>query len=875
LKVILTHENADFDALAAQLAASMLYSGAIPLLSRRLNSDVMAFLQLYREQLPFRSVEQLARRHVTDAIIVDAQSVPSVRGMDATTSYTIVDHHPLRGERRNGVGYLVEEVGATTTLLVEQLRERRMALTPVEATLMLMGIYEDTGSLMYTSTTSRDLRSAAWLLESGASLSVANDFLRRPLDERYQEVYGQLVDNVEWHNRHGQAVLVAVAHLDEYLEELSTLAHKVDDVFDPDASFLLFVFKDQMQLIARSSSKAVDVGEIARVFGGGGHEAAAAAMIMGSDWEGVKKRLVDELKHRIKPPVTVRQIMSYGVHSLSPEMTVAEADGYVRRYGHEGFPVVENGQLVGVLTRREIDRAMQHGLGSSSVRNYMHKGNVAVSPSDGVNRVQQIMTDHGVGQVPVVEDGKVLGIVTRTDLIKLWTSHAQPDRRGEIQEKLRKALPVPLLNLLWQARDVANKMGHSLYVVGGFVRDLMLGVPNLDLDLVVEGDAVSVARELAKQLKGRVRSHSRFGTATILLEGTKGTSLPASLDFVTARTEFYQHPTALPEVERSSIKQDLYRRDFTINTMAICLDGDRYGDLLDFYGGERDLRDGLVRVLHIFSFVEDPTRIMRAVRLEQRLGFRLETRTAELVADALELLNRVSGERLRHELELILDERAPAVAVRRLGELGVLRGLEPGLEYDNWLAGKLESSVAWHQNQVTAVRPGSEASVVHLEQNKLLLALLTYRLDKMQLTRFLDRLRFGLEVRKFLREVHQLRSLANRLEKPELKPSRVYRLLDGYSADAATAFWLALDSEVARQHVRLYLDRLRWVRTLVGGEYLKGLGLRPGPLYGRVLDRLLFARLDGRIHTLHDEQSLARRLVARLAESDAAEEGQD
>lgn len=874
MKVILTHENADFDALAAQLAASMLYSGAIPLLSRRLNSDVMAFLQLYREQLPFRSVEQLARRHVTDAIIVDAQSVPSVRGMDATTSYTIVDHHPLRGERRNGVGYLVEEVGATTTLLVEQLRERRMALTPVEATLMLMGIYEDTGSLMYTSTTSRDLRSAAWLLESGASLSVVNDFLRRPLDERYQEVYGQLVDNVEWHNRHGQAVLVAVAHLDEYLEELSTLAHKVDDVFDPDASFLLFVFKDQMQLIARSSSKAVDVGEIARVFGGGGHEAAAAAMIMGSDWEGVQKRLVDELKHRIKPPVTVRQIMSYGVHSLSPEMTVAEAEGYVRRYGHEGFPVVENGQLVGVLTRREIDRAMQHGLGSSTVRNYMHKGNVAVAPSDGVNRVQQIMTDQGVGQVPVVEDGKVLGIVTRTDLIKLWTSHAQPDRRGEIQEKLRKALPVPLLNLLWQARDVANKMGHSLYVVGGFVRDLMLGVPNLDLDLVVEGDAVSVARELAKQLKGRVRSHSRFGTAKILLEGTKGTSLPASLDFVTARTEFYQHPTALPEVERSSIKQDLYRRDFTINTMAICLDGDRYGDLLDFYGGERDLRDGLVRVLHIFSFVEDPTRIMRAVRLEQRLGFRLETRTAELVADALELLDRVSGERLRHELELILNERAPAVAVRRLGELGVLRSLEPGLEYDDWLAGKLESSVAWHQNQVTAVHPGSEASAVYLEQNKLLLALLTYRLDKMQLTRFLDRLRFGLEVRKFLREVHELRSLAGRLEKPELKPSRVYRLLDGYSAGAATAFWLALDSDVARQHVRLYLDRLRWVRTLVGGEYLKGLGLPPGPLYGRVLDRLLLARLDGRIHTLHDEQSLARRLVARLAAADAAEEVQ-
>lgn len=864
MKVILTHENADFDSLAAQLAASKLYSGAIPLLSRRLNSDVTAFLQLYGEQLPFRSVEQLARGRVTHAIIVDAQSVPTVRGMDANTAYTIVDHHPLRGERRPGVKYLVEEVGATTTLLVEQLRERRTPLTPVEATLMLMGIYEDTGSLLYTSTTSRDLRSATWLLESGASLSVANDFLRRPLDERYQQVYGQLVDNVEWHNRHGQAILVAVAHLDDYLEELSTLAHKVDDVFDPDASFLLFVFKDQMQLIARSSSKAVDVGEIARSFGGGGHEAAAAAMVVGGNWEELKKRLVEELKRRVKPPVTVRQIMSFGVHSLSPEMSLAEADGYVRRYGHEGFPVVEDGQLVGVLTRREIDRAMQHRLGSSTVRNYMHKGNVAVSPSDGVNRVQQIMIDHGVGQVPVVENGRVLGIVTRTDLIKLWTSHAEPGRRAEIQEQLRKALPVPLLNLLWQARDVANQMGHSLYVVGGFVRDLMLGMPTLDLDLVVEGDAVSVARELARQLKGRVRSHSRFGTAKILLDGTEGTSLPASLDFVTARTEFYQHPTALPEVERSSIKQDLYRRDFTINTMAICLDGDRYGELLDYYGGERDLRDGLVRVLHIFSFVEDPTRIMRAIRLEQRLGFRLETRTAELVADALELLQRVSGERLRHELELILVERSPGMAVRRLGELGVLRCLEPGLEYDEWLARKVESSVAWHQNQASTPQPEAERAMVRIEQRDLLLALLTYRLDKGQLDRFLTRLRFGLEARKFLTEVHELRTLAHRLDKQELKPSRVYRLLEGYSPAAVAAFCLALDSEVARQHVRLYLERLRWVRTLVGGEFLKGLGVQPGPLYGRVLDRLLFARLDGRIQTLREEEAMARRLVSRL-----------
>jgi tRNA nucleotidyltransferase (CCA-adding enzyme) len=889
VKVILTHENADFDSLAAQLAAAKLYAEAIPVLSRRVNRELQDFLAMYGDQLPFRTAAQLPRRRVREAIIVDAQSVPAVRGMDSGTAITIIDHHPLHGEAKPGTTYKIEEAGATTSLLVEQLRELRVSLTPVEATLMLLGIYEDTGSLSYSGTTARDLRSAAWLLEQGANLAVARDILRHPLDERYQPVYSQLVENVEWHNRHGQAILIATAYLDEYLDELSTLAHKLDDVFEPDASFLLFVFKDQIQFIARSSTPAVDVGEVARVFGGGGHGAAAAALIQNADAVGVRKKLVEVLRQNVKPPVTVRQIMSHSVHTLGPEMSLSQAEGYVRRYGHEGFPVVERGQLVGVITRREIDRAMQHRLGDSTVRSYMHTGDMSVSPSDSVTAVQQIMTAHDVGQVPVVEDGRVLGIVTRTDLIKLWGAHAQPERREQVQEQLRQALPMTLLSMLWQARDAANRMGYSLYVVGGFVRDLLLGKPTLDLDLVVEGDAIALARELAKQLKGRVRSHARFGTAKVILGGTAGTNLPSSLDFVTARTEFYQHPTALPEVERSSIKQDLYRRDFTINTMAICLDGDRYGELLDFYGGERDLRDGLVRALHNFSFVEDPTRILRAVRLEQRLGFKLESRTAELIDDALGLLGRVTGERLRHELELILEERAPAMAIRRLAELGVLRRLEPGLDFDEWLGEKMEQAMQWSVLHPAVGLAGSllhpaiglaaesqpvgedeqtdgppAISQVGVDQKYLLLAILTYRLTRMQLDRFLGRLRFSLEVGKYLREVHGLHALAWRLDRPNLRPSRIYQLLHGYSPRAILAFSVALDSSAARDHVMLYLDRLRWVRPTIRGEFLKSQGVEPGPVYRQILDRLLYARLDGKIRTASEEEAMAKALVARL-----------
>ncbi len=870
MKVILTHENTDFDAWAAQLAASKLYPDAVPVLPRHLNRELREFLALYGDQLPFVSLDSLPRRRISEVIVVDAQSVGSIRGTGAHTTWRFIDHHPMRASPKPGAVYTVDAVGAVTTLLVEQLRELRIALTPLEATLLLLGIYEDTGSLSYPTTTARDARSVAWLLEQEASLSVANDFLRHPLDERYQSIYQQLVEHIQWHNLHGQAILLAVAHLDEFAEELSTLAHKLDDVYDPDASFLLFVFQNQIQLIARSSSPAINVGDIARDLGGGGHGPAAAAFIQGADLEKVRAQLIASLEQHVRPALTVRQIMSYNVHTLDPDMPLAEAETLMRRYGHEGFPVVENGQVAGVLTRREIDRALYHRLDKATVRTFMHKGDMAVAPTDSITAVQRVMSEHGVGQVPVVQNGQLLGIVTRTDLIKSWSTHLRPSRRSDTQRLLRQSIPAPLLSMLIQARDVANHMGHSLYVVGGFVRDLLLGTPTLDLDLVVEGDAIALAKELSKHIKGRVRYHSRFGTAKLILGGTAGTNLPESLDFVTARTEFYQHPTALPEIERSSVKQDLYRRDFTINTMAICLDRDRYGELLDFYGGEKDLHDKVIRVLHNLSFVEDPTRILRAVRLEQRLAFVIEPRTAELVYDALGLLGRVSGERLRHELELILSEQVPEAAIRRLDELGVLSHLEPGLRYDAWLEEKSSAARLATQPAVSATEvheSGSAGQVqAAVDRKLLLLALLTHPLTKGQLDRFLVRLKFSQEVVEYLRQVKALHALTRRLERPNLKPSRIYRLLRPFSPQALMAYSIALDAGSAREKVLLYLQRLRWVRTRIHGDYLKQQGLAQGPVYGEILGALLDARLDGKISTASEEERMAKRLIAARKE---------
>ncbi|MCD6291184.1 MAG: CBS domain-containing protein, partial [Anaerolineae bacterium] len=488
MQVILTHEHADCDAIASLVAARKLYPEAVPVLPRKLNRNIREFVTLYRDVLPLRQVDEIPRGRIDRVILVDTQTFQPLRGMRGCVSGQIIDHHPQQGTLPAEWSFWGEEVGATTTLLVEQIAERHIRVTPLEATLFLLGIYEDTGTLTYSTTTSRDARSAAWLLEHGANLDVVNRFLRHALTPEQQALYQRLAANSHPYEFAGRAVIIAVARADEYVEEVSTLAHRLGDLYEPEGLFLLVQQDDSIQLVARSSSDAIDAGAIARKLGGGGHSRAAAALIHGMTLDEAERRLVELLERLVRPAVTVAQIMSHGEpQTVSPDMTVAEAAERMQRYGFEGFPVVANGQIVGMLTRRQVDRALHHGLQNLPVSQVMHAGTVVVHPEDPVQRLQALMAEHGWGQVPVVssEDGRLLGIVTRTDLIKTWSR--PPDRVETLADRMEEALPQELHTLLREVGHVAYELGYPLYAVGGFVRDLLLGIPNVDLDLVVEG----------------------------------------------------------------------------------------------------------------------------------------------------------------------------------------------------------------------------------------------------------------------------------------------------------------------------------------------------------------------------------------------------
>ena len=882
MKIITTHERADMDALAAMYAATLLHPDYQAILPQKLNRNLHDFIALYKDEMRFIERTEVPHRHISDVLLVDTQAIAPLRGMDARTRIHIIDHHLLEKPLPEQVTFEGEPVGATTTLLVEKIQRRRLSLSKVGASLLVMGIYEDTGSLSYLTTTARDARAVSWLLEQGADLSLVSEFLNRPLSNGQREALARLISGSTLHTIRGRSICISSVVLESYVDELSSLIHQIMDMYEPDACFMLAQHDQSIQIIARSTVNAINVADLLREFGGGGHSKAAAALVKGADLEHVRKRLLQALEQEIEPPILVREIMSTNVHTLDPNISVRDAAQLMRRYGHEGFPVVEGDRLVGILTRRDVDRALHHRLGDMSVRNFLHAGPVYVRPQDSVDEVQRVMIERDLGQVPVVEDGRFVGLVTRTDVIKLWAAPPQPSRAEEIRRLMEKALPEAYRELLIKARDVANGRGYSLYIVGGFVRDLLLGSPTLDLDLVVEGDAIHLARELAAQIGGRMRSHSRFGTAKVIFEGERPLGYPTSLDFVTARTEFYERPTVLPQVERSSIKQDLYRRDFTINTMAICLDRERYGELLDHYGGERDLRAGLIRVLHNLSFVEDPTRILRAVRFEQRLGFTIEERTAQLIDDALELLDHVTGERLRHELYLLLRETEPERSLERLEHMGALAHVHSNLRYTRdmsplfarlrerlqaWPSGRDAQDLGATQPTSTAAAEGDEEEEGAPILSLCYLALLTSSMTTEELVSFAAHLHTSNSDANFLHEVTRLRESLNELRAPAMLPSTVYHLLHPFSREARFVLTVLTDSELVRQRLDVYERQLSKVTPRIDGHYIKSLGVMPGPVYGDILARVRDALLDGQITTVEEEREFAKRL-AQAAHSD-------
>ncbi|HEY3071045.1 MAG TPA: CBS domain-containing protein, partial [Gaiellaceae bacterium] len=627
--------------------ARRLYPGAVVALSGSLNRNVRDFYRLHAEELDVVEQGRVDLGAIERLIVVET-SHPARLGefervaRDPKVEVVVFDHHG--GEELDWLkpeNVVRSEDGALTTTMVSILAERELEVTPLEATVFALGIHEDTGSLSYAGVSLRDAEALAWCLRHGASQDMVAQYLHAPLSESERALLDALLAALEKHEAAGFEVLLAAVSWPEYVDGVSNLAHKIVDLTDCRALICLVEMDERVFCVVRTRVAELDAAAVAAALGGGGHTQAASAIHRGSLDE-ARALALEALPGAVRRRLTAGEIMSRPARFVSPEDTVAHAMVLCQRHRQSGMLVGEPKRLVGVVTREDLDKAIGHGLSHAPVKSVMSSDVVTCADDTPLPQVMRLVASAEPGRVPVVRGDEVVGVVTRTDLLRALEEPLGEEEEPGGPDLGERLLALEGLECLFEAVQAVSGPFEGVYLVGGAVRDVLMGEPNFDVDIAVEGDGIAFGAALARALGGRVVPHEKFGTA-IVLHGEGG-----RVDVATARTEFYDYPGALPTVEQASIRQDLYRRDFTINAMAVSLKGEDFGRLVDYFGGHRDLADGVVRVLHNLSFIDDPTRIFRAIRYETRYGFHMDGHTLSLANACveMELVGELSSARL-------------------------------------------------------------------------------------------------------------------------------------------------------------------------------------------------------------------------------------
>ena len=472
-----------------------------------------------------------------------------------------------------------------------------------------------------------------------------------------------------------------------------------------------------------------------------------------------------------------------------------------------------------------------------------------------MEEIQNTMIDQDVGRLPVIEDGKLIGIVSRTDVLNYL--HGENIKGNEIstvlpvpieknvQDLLEDNIPPKLLKIIKHIAAAADIYDYKVYMVGGIVRDLLLGYPSEDIDIVVDGDAIEFAEFLAKKWGGRVTSHKKFGTAKWKLENG------VNIDLATARREYYDYPAALPTVERSSLKEDLYRRDFTINAMAIKLSNLNYGVLIDHFHGYRDLQQGKIRILYNLSFVEDPTRILRAVRFEQRFGFAMDSQTLELAQNSVELIESVSNPRIANELKILFRETNVVNSIRRLNYLRIWYHLF-GFDINQ---AKL-TQVATLDKIYKKLGKSLDEGIAWI----CYLGVILYNTDE-----WIDRLnRYALNNfdRKVIKDIEYSRNIWIKLSNGQkITPGFLHKIFKKTSFNAIL-FMATVEPTCYNNMMINYLKQRTGLIIPIQGLDLKDMGIKPGPIYKLILAKLEEAYLDGKFRDKDGAKRWVREYLA-------------
>lgn len=881
--LITCHSNADFDALAAMCAAALIYGPCDVLFPGTQEANLQTFYQELKERPGAAPGCTFLDDRVPDfskygrLVAVDTRRRSRLRHVwplldNPGTRIEVWDHHPETSDDVHAHACHAEICGAVTTLLIEEIQKRNIAVTRETATVLGLGIYSDTGSFSFSSVTQRDFAAAGWLLGRGMDINIISEKTAFSMTKEHIRALNALLESAQTYHINGADVVLAEATLDSYLDDFAFLAHKMMEMEKFDILFAIGRMDDRIQIVARSRAHAVNVGAVCSAFGGGGHAYAASASVRDKTLSEVRDGILTQLYLQEEGEKTARDYMSQPAIGIEEGHTIAEADELMLHFGLKTMPVFApmTRRCTGLIDSQITQKAIAHGLAGAPLTDYMRRNLKTLPVTATLRDITTVIVGARQRLVPIVSGGSsVVGVVSRTDLINIFAQEPgrmNPTDRApksrNMGRTMRDRLPKDVLGILEKAGALGRSRQTPVYVVGGFVRDLLLKTPNHDIDLVVEGDGIGFARAFAGVLGGRVRVHKKFLTSVVIFPGADGRE--ERVDVATARLEYYESPAALPTVEHSSIKMDLYRRDFTINALAIRLDCEPMGEIVDFFGGQKDIRDRVIRVLHTLSFVEDPTRCLRAVRFEQRYHFRIGPATEKLIKNdvSLKLLDKLSPSRLFNEFEHICAEETAILCIRRLHELGILQAIHPQLSINpdrKEMLIRTAKVMAWYRLLYIdeEMRPWLVYFLV-------LCSSLTYAVTLEVFRRLGIPPALKNEVLGCREKARSLRSSLKRLTAtPGFRVSALCAMLRPLPVEFV--LYLMADMEVpeTRRALSRYITVWRTEKPDVDGSDLKKLGLAPGPAYGVILQRLLEAKLDGTAASPEEQLALARQLAAQ------------
>jgi tRNA nucleotidyltransferase (CCA-adding enzyme) len=868
MDIITSHINADFDSLACAIAAKKLYPDALIVFPGSLEKRVRDFIEVFKP-IEIKKLKDISLDKVSRLIIVDTKHPDRIGPFkDLLTrkdvAVHIYDHHPVTPDDIKGSITVIDALGAASTIFADIIQKKKFQITPIEATLLCLGIYEETGSLMFTSTTPKDLMAVAFLLKHGANLNIVSEFLRDELNRESVALLNELVQSLREVVIHGVRIRIAKATTEGFLD-VSPLTHKIMDMedLDMDALIMLVGMIDKIVIIARSRAPELNVAQLVSEFGGGGHATAASATIKDAPLNIVEERIISSLNRVIRPMRFATDVMTTPVVVISGDSSLKDAENMMTRYGVNVLPVTKEKKYQGIITREIVEKALFHGFGKNRLIDFTTTDAITVSPDTYLHEIEKTMIENNQRFVAVMESGNIVGAITRTDILRslyedvLKKSRFRPDsaRKDEgffsfgrnVSLLLSEAFPDDLNELLSVAGALADDLGYGAYLVGGCVRDLIRRQQNLDIDIVIEGDGIDFAKKLAGQIGAKVTIHQVFRTAVVKKNHFK-------LDVATARTEYYESPAALPKVETSSLKRDLNRRDFTINTLAIRINKRDFGLLIDFFGGQRDLKDRTIRTLHNLSFVEDPTRAFRAIRFSERFGFKITRHTENLLklAVRMNIFDKLAGTRIYDELDLIFNETDPIKSLKRLGSYDLLRVIHPKLAFTQDLEVIMQSvhnTISWFD--LSFIDETCDRGLLYI------MALL-YGLNRDEREAAMNRLAVAEKTRALLLKGFQAEEKITR----GLIPGNAvmnYHLLSGCSIEESLFSMAALQDSEKKKAISHFLLESRSIKPLIKGDDLKALGLQPGPVYSRILGDVLNEKLMKKLPDKKDEIEFVRR----------------